>query len=155
MKINAAFSMLPENPISIESATIPHSVTGIELLVIAKSGKPFFDDKEDTALIVDNPMRGNWDMLWKNEMFPDALHAYQTLKSSGRLIIDPKIEEFNLSNAIEIIKQRQTGSLDYNIDTLQNGHFAILATCLFFYNQGGYSSAIDGIERMSEFFATI
>ena len=156
MKINAAFNRLPNSEaISLYSAVMENSDTGLSVLVIAKGGKFNPKTSPDFFLITDNPMAESYDSLFREEDFKAGFEAYQYLKASGRIVIDDGIQEYNIDNAMEISKQRANGQAEYNIDMLQNGHMALIATCKLFHSQISMETSIETYDELDSLYQTI
>lgn len=134
MKINAAFNRSHGQAISILSVILPPSEKRKEsILVVAKEQNISVSRDNNTALIVDNPLQENSDMIFTSANFQEAIEAWRNLSASQRVIIENDLNKHNPSNALEILGRKENGKEDVNIDTISNGHMAILATCLFFY----------------------
>lgn len=153
MKINAAFNRSQGQAISILSVILPPSEKRKEsILVIAKEQNLSIDRDSETALIVDNPLQENNDMLFTHQHFQAAFEAWQNLNASQRVIIENDLNKHNPSHVLETIGRKENGKGEINIDTLSNGHMAILATCLFFYQQLQIEKTTGAFEYLTDLY---
>lgn len=127
MKLNAAFNAVFGEAVSIGAVVLENK------LVIAKKTAFNTEVKPDTILISNNPLVAA-DVNFSTDDFQAALTAYHTLKSSKRLIIQADITQYNLENVIDLVGQKENGEEKYNIAMLKNGHWAVLALCLHYFN---------------------
>lgn len=144
MKIKASFNMQPESePVSIYAAILPNKETQMPTLVLAKRGKYSTDTNNIDALLVDNPNVNGYTTLWDKDNFAESLDAYNTMKASGKIVIQESLQEFNIENVMQVARTRGNGQTDYEISSLQNGHVAILACCLFMHKQESFEVSMD------------
>lgn len=152
MKINAAFNLASGQAISIFSVLLPPSDKRKQsVLVIAKESHLSIERDENTALIVDNPLQENRDMLFTHHHFQPALEAWRHLNSSQRVIIENDLNKHNPSHVLETIGRKENGKEEINIDTITNGHMAILATCYFFYQQLQQDKTMYMLEQFNDY----
>lgn len=137
MNINASFNRAMGQAVSIYSS----EVNGF--LVIAKMDKFNPIKKENTVLISNNPLIRDCEMIFADDDFFNALEAYQALQGAERLVIQNDIARFRLENVIDLQGRKDNGDEKWNISTLENGHLAVLATCLYFYRH----AKIDSMEK--------
>lgn len=150
LKINAAFNRVQtQQPISILSVILaPNDKQPFSRLVIAKESIFTLEKANNTALIVDNPLQENYDMLFNDGDFMHSVQAWKNLQASQRLVINHELSKHNPHNVLESIGRKDNGVEALNIDTLSNGNLAILATCLFFYKQIQQEKANDMLEQL-------
>lgn len=116
-------------------------------LVIAK--KTAFNPKkinENTLLIVNSALI-DADCYFKTDYFQAALKAYYYLISNQLCVIQSDIAQFKPDNVIDADGQKDNGEEKYNISSLKNGHFAVLALCWYFYQQLDNERKIEKINR--------
>lgn len=146
MKINAAFNAAFGNPISIHAAVIENKI------VIAKSTEYNTQKSANTLLISNNPLVAA-DVRFSSDDFQAALQAYQILMASKQCVIQQDLARYKLDNVIDYVGQKDNGVDKFNIAELNNGHWAILAICWYFYRQTythqNAEKAIDFLDDLS------
>lgn len=128
MKIQAAFNAAFGKALSVYAAVIN------DTLVIAKMGDYNAQRKADTVFLSNNPLVQS-DMSFSHNDFQAALQAYQLLTSSKQCVIQQDLTQYRLDNVIDYAGHKDTGEEKFNIAELKNGHWAILAICLYYYRQ--------------------
>lgn len=153
MKINAAFNKYLGQKISILSVILPQSEKRPQsVLVIAREENLHLSHDDETALIVDNPLQESYDMIFKENNFMESINAWRYLLSVGRVILQNDLAKYNPNNVIDITGTKENGKEDINIDMLQNGNVAILATCLFFYRQIQQEKTSSMFDNLVDFY---
>ena len=128
MKIQAAFNAAFGKAIAVYAAVIDNT------LVIDKMGDYNTQRKFDTVFLSNNPLMQS-DMPFSHDEFPVALQAYKLLTSSRKCVIQQDLAQYRLDNVIDYAGHKDNGAEKFNIAELKNGHWAILAICLYYYRQ--------------------
>lgn len=128
MKIQAAFNGASGKAVSVYAAVIEQT------LVIAKIGDYTSTRKAETVFLSNNPLIQS-DMPFGYGDFQAALQAYHLLTSSGQCVIQQDLAQYRLDNVIDYAGHKDNGEEKFNIAELKNGHWAILAICLYHYRQ--------------------
>lgn len=151
MKIKAAFNKETGEAVSIYAVEVQGR------LVIAKSGRFDNTKTDDTFLIANNPLTQNADMRFSADDFGEAVEAYRALVSAGRCVIQEDLQRYKPDNVLEIDGTQENGKPKYNISALHNGHYAMLAVCLFYFRRkqrqtdtAKISAAFDMLEQAKE-----
>lgn len=148
-KIHAAFNAAFGNAVSVYAAVVD------EKLVIAKVTEYNLQARPDTTLISNNPLVAA-DVRFSSSDFQAAWQAYQVLMSSNQCVIQQDLARYRLDNVIDRIGQKENGEEKFNIDELSNGHWAILAICLYFYRQihttQNMEKAMSFLDDLGEFY---
>lgn len=147
-KINAAFNSASEEAISIHS--IIKKVHAQDTLIIAKQTPYKIEVDDDTILITDSPLVQKRIMLFTNDDFLEAVEAYRNLTVSGRCLMHEDIARFKIDNVLEVVGRKDNGSEQYNINVINNGHLAVLATCLFLKKQINAASMFDAMDFLNQ-----
>ena len=129
MKIHAAFDKAAGEAVSVYSVLLADG--GRDQLVIAKKGACRPQAAADTVLIVNNPLYTPHDMLFAETDFAEAHAAYRSLNAARLLVIQTDLAHLRPDNMIDTIGQKENGAEHHNIDALHNGHWAVLASCLY------------------------
>lgn len=158
MIINAAFDSAAGEAVSIYSNITTENDT--EFLVIAKKAACKPTAAANTVLLTNNPLyAAESDQLFHSSDFAEAYAAYRNLKAAGLLILHNDLAQYRPDNVIDTVGQKENGAEHYNIDALKNGHWAVLASCLYFYRRRhsaqGYESVTGMMDKLNNFFATI
>lgn len=126
MKIHAAFNAAFGNAVSIYAIEID------EKLIIAKSA-PFNTNRDEETIFISNNRLIETEHYFSNDDFQAAFAAYQNLIAQKQCIIQQDLAKYRLDNVLDYVGQKDNGEDKINFAQLNNGHWAILAICLYFY----------------------
>lgn len=139
MKINAAFHTAQGEGVSVYAAEVSDKI------VIAKIGAFNTDCAPDTVLVSDSVLSCQPDLLFAETNFPEAIKAYQALIAASRCVVQEDLRRYRVDNVIDLDGYKDNGSEKYSIDTLNNGHRAVLGICLYYFR---YALAVKNTARM-------
>ncbi|MBQ9600498.1 MAG: hypothetical protein IJR46_00590 [Neisseriaceae bacterium] len=128
MNIQAAFNGVFGECVTIYAVVIENK------LVIAKKGVFTIEKIMPDIIFITNNELLDADYYFREKDFQAGLKAYQYLFSTKQCIIQNDIAQFKIENVIDFDGQKENGEEKYKIQLLNNGHWAILALCWFFYN---------------------
>lgn len=156
MKINAAFDRAHGDAVSVYSSVLTDD-SGTERLVFAKKGVCNPSKMNATVLLVNNPLHPVYDMLFEAGDFQAALSAYKSLTTANRCLLHNDLKQYRPDNVIDLVGQKENGQEKYNMDTLTNGHLAVLASCLYFFRytetQTNFNNAVDMMDKLNKLYA--
>lgn len=112
--------------------------TDLGILSIAKQTKYSTEKKQRCLLITNNPKENHRDLLFTQDDFKAAIHAFNWLenglaadKVSKRLQIDSSVNFCNPNAVIDLDKLEESGP-KYRLDSeMTNSHVACLASCFY------------------------
>jgi len=85
-----------------------------------------------------------------------AFEAYRVLQASGQLLIVNDLAQFKPDNVVDYAGQKESGDAKYNVQMLNNGHWAILASCQHYLGSlkttRHVENTIEQIDRMAEIY---
>lgn len=149
MKIHAAFNAALGEAVSIRSAV----VNGV--LVIAQKS-PFDPTRKDGEILIVNSPLLVGDVSFSSHDFQAAFEAYRVLRASGQLLIVNDLAQFKPDNVVDYAGQKESGDAKYNVQMLNNGHWAILASCQHYLGSlkttRHVENTIEQIDRMAEIY---
>lgn len=152
MKIQAAFNAAFGESVTIFAAQIHHKI------VIAKVSAYTEVRKDDVIFLSNNPLV-EADFHFEMRDFQAAFEAYQILMQSNKCVMQDDLARYKPENVVDFDGQKDNGDGKYNIDKLKNGHWAVLAICLYYFNQTKttqqFDNAINFMNDLIDFYLTI